>query len=88
MQGLYAPSAIDSKAINEYKSEISAINTQWYKEFNTTLQSYRQASEDGVLDRLPIATWNELNATLHKHAKTAKDLGDFKKYAASKKSER
>ncbi|BFI29884.1 solute carrier family 20 (sodium-dependent phosphate transporter) [Marchantia polymorpha subsp. ruderalis] len=83
-QGLYAPSAIDSKAINEYKSELSAINTQWYKEFNTTLQSYRQASEDGVLDRLPIATWNELNATLHNHAKTAKDLGDFKKYAAKK----
>ncbi|BBN07402.1 solute carrier family 20 (sodium-dependent phosphate transporter) [Marchantia polymorpha subsp. ruderalis] len=85
-QGLYAPSAIDSKAINEYKVEIAGINTAWYKEFNTTLQSYREASAAGALDRLPNATWTELNATLHKHAKAAKDLGDFKKYAAKKPS--
>ncbi|OAE26173.1 hypothetical protein AXG93_2230s1000 [Marchantia polymorpha subsp. ruderalis] len=31
---------------------------------------------------LPNATWVELNATLAKNAKAAKDLGDFKKYAA------
>lgn len=85
-QGLYAPSAIDAKAVISYKTELASINTQWYKEFNTTLQSYKEASAAGVLDRLPNATWVELNATLAKNAKAAKDLGDFKKYAASKSS--
>ncbi|BBN07151.1 solute carrier family 20 (sodium-dependent phosphate transporter) [Marchantia polymorpha subsp. ruderalis] len=83
-QGLYAPSAIDAKAVITYKTELASINTHWYKEFNTTLQSYKEASAAGVLDRLPNATWVELNATLAKNAKAAKDLGDFKKYAAKK----
>lgn len=76
IQGVYTPSAIDAKALSTYKTEISAINANMYKELNTTLYSFREASAAGALPQLTDADWVRLNSTFAAATKSIKAVAD------------
>ncbi|KAG6558097.1 hypothetical protein Mapa_000278 [Marchantia paleacea] len=78
-QGIYSPSKIQGKEVTMYEDRVTNLTTQLYKDFNTSLQSYRPIAAQGLLVNLPNTTWNELNATVADNAKAAKNLIDPKK---------
>lgn len=71
-QGIYTPSAVDAKALMSYKTEISAINANFYKELNTTLYNFREASSTNNLTQLSEAEWIRLNTTFAQAAAAVK----------------
>ncbi|KAL3681813.1 hypothetical protein R1sor_024769 [Riccia sorocarpa] len=78
-QGIYSPSKIQGKEVSLYENRVTNLTTQIYKDFNTSLQTYRPTAEAGLLEQLPNATWYELNATVNNDAKAARNLIDPKK---------
>ncbi|OAE29189.1 hypothetical protein AXG93_1862s1470 [Marchantia polymorpha subsp. ruderalis] len=58
------------------EDRVTNFTTQVYKDFNSSLQSYRPVAAQGLLVNLPNTTWNELNATVAVNAKAAKNLID------------
>ncbi|XP_024360721.1 uncharacterized protein [Physcomitrium patens] len=70
--GIYTPSAVDAKALMSYKTEISAINANFYKELNTTLYNFREASSTNNLTQLSEAEWIRLNTTFAQAAAAVK----------------
>lgn len=67
---------MDAKAILTYKTEIAAMNANMYKELNTTLYSFREASAAGALTQLSDVDWVRLNATFADAAKSVKAVAN------------
>lgn len=78
-QGVYAPGAIESRHIQTYKIEVGTINSNMYKDFNATLQTFQAAAVAGSIPNLPATEWAALNATVAKNAKTVKTYIDTAK---------
>ncbi|KAG6552739.1 hypothetical protein Mapa_005686 [Marchantia paleacea] len=78
-QGVYAPSKIQGKEVTMYEDRVTNLTTQVYKDFNTSLQSYKANSDALVLANLPPATWDQLNATVNDASTKAKNLVNPKK---------
>lgn len=78
-QGIYTPSKIQGKEVTMYEDRVTNLTTQVYKDFNSSLQSYRPVAAQGLLVNLPNTTWNDLNATVAVNANAAKNLIDPKK---------
>ncbi|KAL2632054.1 hypothetical protein R1flu_016740 [Riccia fluitans] len=78
-QGIYSPSKIQGQEVTLYEDRVTNLTTQIYKDFNTSLQTYRPTAEAGLLGTLPNATWYQLNATVNSNSKAAKNLIDPKK---------
>jgi sodium-dependent phosphate transporter len=78
-QGVYAPGAIESKHVQQYKTEIGTVNSAMYHDFNSTLQSFQAASLAGSIPTLPATDWATLNATVAKNSKTVKSFIDTTK---------
>jgi sodium-dependent phosphate transporter len=75
-QGVYSPSKIDSTMTLAYKNQVSALSTAVYKDFNTTLYSYRNASISNAIPTLTPAQFSLLNATIANGAKSVSTLKD------------
>lgn len=78
MQGVYSPSVVSGKQVLTYENRVVNLTTNMYKDFNTTLQSYRNASESGALPALGPQEWKALNASVDKANTAAKKLTDVK----------
>ncbi|KAL2632045.1 hypothetical protein R1flu_016731 [Riccia fluitans] len=78
-QGIYSPSKIQGQEVTLYEDRVTNLTTQIYKDFNTSLQTYRPTAEAGLLGTLPNATWYQLNATVNSNSKAGKNLIDPKK---------
>jgi sodium-dependent phosphate transporter len=78
-QGVYAPGAVESKHIQTYKMEVGTINSNMYKDFNATLQTYQAAALAGSIPTLSATDWAALNSTVAKNAKTVKTYIDVVK---------
>ncbi|KAL2632064.1 hypothetical protein R1flu_016750 [Riccia fluitans] len=78
-QGIYSPSKIQGQEVTLYEDRVTNLTTQIYKDFNTSLQTYRPTAETGLLVTLPNATWYQLNATVNSNSKATKNLIDPKK---------
>jgi hypothetical protein len=63
-QGIYTPSAPQSRALNTYKQDLTVWAGASYGQYNATLQSFQAASEAGLLKTLPFSEWQALNATV------------------------
>ncbi|KAL2632062.1 hypothetical protein R1flu_016748 [Riccia fluitans] len=70
-QGVYSPSKISGKQVSRYEDRVTDLSIAMYSEFNTTLQSYQSASQQGLLVNLPATTWSELNNTVATRAQPA-----------------
>ncbi|BBN09033.1 solute carrier family 20 (sodium-dependent phosphate transporter) [Marchantia polymorpha subsp. ruderalis] len=73
-QGVYAPSKIQGKEVTRYEDRLTNLTTQVYKDFNTSLQSYKAASDSLALTTLPPSTWTQLNDTINIDNTRAKNL--------------
>lgn len=60
-QGVYAPSEIDNNLVIQYEDRIVNTTRVIYRDMNSTLYSFRAASNDSALTRLPIQDWTNLN---------------------------
>ncbi|KAG6552740.1 hypothetical protein Mapa_005687 [Marchantia paleacea] len=78
-QGVYSPSKIAGKEITRYEDRVTNLTTQVYKDFNTSLQSYKSSSDALVLANLPPTTWMQLNDTVNTAATKAKNSVNPKK---------
>ncbi|KAG6552741.1 hypothetical protein Mapa_005688 [Marchantia paleacea] len=78
-QGVYSPSKIAGKEITMYEDRVTNLTTQVYKDFNTSLQSYKTASDNLVLANLPPTDWAKLNDTINTASTKAKNLVNPKK---------
>ncbi|KAG6552743.1 hypothetical protein Mapa_005691 [Marchantia paleacea] len=83
-QGVYTPSKIQGKEVTKYEDRVTNLTTQVYKDFNTSLQSYKAASDALVLTNLPPSTWTQLNDTINSANTNAKNLVNPKKSQTSK----
>lgn len=83
-QGVYAPSAISGRQVDKYEDRMVELSTSVYKDFNTTLQSFREASVAGAVPQLSPQQWQNLNTTVNKAYATAKDLTNTKKRQTGK----
>jgi hypothetical protein len=63
-QGIYSPSAPQSRALNTYKQDLSQWAGASYGLYNATLQGFQPASEAGLLKTLPYSEWQKLNETV------------------------
>ena len=72
MQGVYAPSVVEGRDVITYENRLSNLTTNLYKDFNTTLLSYRNASASNALPLLPPAQWEALNKTVNEANTKAK----------------
>ncbi len=61
-----------------YENRIANLTTNLYKDFNTTLLSYRNASASNALPLLPPAQWDALNKTVTEANTKAKKQVDPK----------
>lgn len=78
MQGVYAPSVVEGRDVITYENRLSNLTTNLYKDFNTTLLSYRNASASNALPLLPPAQWEALNKTVNEANTKAKKQVDPK----------
>ncbi|CAL8461919.1 g1450 [Coccomyxa elongata] len=77
-QGVYAPSIPEGREVMQYENRLTNLTTNLYKDFNTTLWSYRNASASNVLPLLPPAQWDTLNKTVNAASTKAKRQVDPK----------
>lgn len=75
---MYAPSVVEGKDVILYENRIANLTTNMYKDFNTTLQWYRNASASNALPLLLPAQWEALNKTVEEASTKAKKLVDPK----------
>ncbi|PTQ38021.1 hypothetical protein MARPO_0054s0122 [Marchantia polymorpha] len=75
-QGVYSPSKISGNEVSRYEDSLTSVTTQVYKEFSSSLQTVKAASDAQVLVNLPPVTWASLNTTISIAATKAKDLTD------------
>lgn len=66
MQGVYSPSITAGKSVILYEDRVQNLTTSLYKDFNTSLLSFRNASASNALPQLPAAQWAALNETISK----------------------
>lgn len=62
----------------QYENRLTNLTTNLYKDFNTTLWSYRNASASNVLPLLPPDQWDTLNKTVNAASTKAKRQVDPK----------
>ncbi|OAE26075.1 hypothetical protein AXG93_3703s1000 [Marchantia polymorpha subsp. ruderalis] len=55
-QGIYIPSKIQGKEVTMCKDRVTNLTTKVYKDFNSSLQSYRPVAAQGLLVNLPNTT--------------------------------
>ena len=77
-QGVYAPSIPEGREIQQYENRLTNLTTNLYKDFNSTLWSYRNASASNALPLLPPAQWDTLNKTVNAASTKAKRQVDPK----------
>ncbi|KAG6552745.1 hypothetical protein Mapa_005693 [Marchantia paleacea] len=75
-QGVYSPSKISGHEVSKYEDSLTNVTTQMYKDFSSSLQTFKAASDAQVLVNLPPVTWANLNTTINLAARKAKDLTD------------
>ncbi|KAG2436483.1 hypothetical protein HXX76_006784 [Chlamydomonas incerta] len=63
-QGCFSPSISANKVIYNYEQGVITLGQSVVRDINTTLYSYKNASEAGRLSRLPNATWWYLDRTI------------------------
>ena len=61
LQGVYAPSEIDSNIVITYEDRLVNLTRNIYSQANTTLYSYQQPAQAGLMPRLSASDWSYLN---------------------------
>nr|WNH14451.1 phosphate transporter B 1;1 [Pteris vittata] len=64
-QGVYAPSITAGNSVRHYEDDISGISKAMLQNFNSSLQSYQQASLQNAVPELNATTWMALNKTVY-----------------------
>jgi sodium-dependent phosphate transporter len=78
-QGIYAPSRQSLTQQHQYETRVTNLTTNLYKDFNTSLYTFRAGAQAGALPTLTAAQWSSYNSSVAKASSTAKGLVDLKK---------
>ena len=61
LQGVYAPSEIDSNIVISYEDRLVNLTRNIYSQANTTLYAYQHPAQAGLMPRLSASDWAYLN---------------------------
>lgn len=63
-QAVYAPGKFEGAQVNTYRNTLSNFSATNYKNFNKSLQLYKNASQQGLIPSLPYSLWQTYNSSV------------------------
>ncbi|PNH03788.1 Phosphate-repressible phosphate permease [Tetrabaena socialis] len=73
-QGVYSPSVPGNRSIAKYETQVITIGQSIVKDINSTLYSFKAASDAGKLARLNTTQWASMNKSISSYAASGKNM--------------